>query len=156
MTRRRFALHVHTKPRGPAPGIWKKLRAFNEEKLGGPANGVQIEAQVKDGDGAVVGAISAFTYWDWLYVDLLWMDEGLRGRGWGARLMRAAEREALDRGCTKAWVDTFTFQAPGFYERLGYEQFAVSPDHPLPGASRHFFWRRLARQPSRRRPARRK
>ena len=59
----------------------------------------------------------------------------------GTTLMREAERVAVERGCHSAFLDTFSFQAPGFYQKLGYEIFATL-DYP-PRHKRHFLKRRL-------------
>ncbi len=64
------------------------------------------------------------------------------GKGIGRRLMGDAEMRALERGCHSAWVDTFSFQAPGFYPRLGYTVFGEL-DYP-PGHKRIFLQKRLA------------
>jgi GNAT superfamily N-acetyltransferase len=61
----------------------------------------------------------------------------------GRQLLAAAERYAVERGCTRAWLTTFSFQAPEFYPKLGYETFAVLEDHPL-GHRHHFLQKRLA------------
>jgi GNAT superfamily N-acetyltransferase len=60
----------------------------------------------------VVGGLHGSTAWGWLHVKLLWVAENLRRRGWGARLMEAAEREAVGRGCRHAYVETFGSQVP--------------------------------------------
>lgn len=118
------------------------LRAFNEKRTGRPIRRREFAVFVRDGDGAIAGGLTGVTYWDWMYVDYLWLREDLRGSGWGRRLIEAAERLAVKRGCRGAWLDTFSFQAPGFYERMGYAEFGVLADHPK-GESRHFFWKRL-------------
>src|SRR6185503_762199 len=103
MTRARLVLDVDEKPKyADRLAIAKRLRAFNEVRLGPRARNTEFAVYVRDGDGAIVGAIVAMTYWDWMYVDNLWMDESLRGRGFGTRLMRAAERIAVKRGCRAA------------------------------------------------------
>ena len=71
------------------------------------------------------------------------MTESLRGRGHGRQLLAAAEHYAVERGCTRAWLTTFSFQAPEFYPKLGYEPFAVLEDHPL-GHRHHFLQKRLS------------
>jgi GNAT superfamily N-acetyltransferase len=88
-------------------------------------------------DGAVRGGLWGVSYYDWLFVDLLFLPEDLRGRGLGRRVMRAAEEMAARLGCRGVWLDTFSFQAPLFYERLGYRVFATLDD-PRPGHRR--FW----------------
>lgn len=82
------------------------------------------------------------TLWGWLHVKLLWVDNSLRGQGVGARLMQEAEAEAQARGCKMALVDTFSFQAPEFYEKLGYQRFGVLEGFP-PGHSKIYFKKEL-------------
>lgn len=93
---------------------------------------------VRDEDGAVAGGLIADVYFGWTFVKILWVDERLRGHGLGAELMRRAETAARELGCTGIWLDTFTFQAPDFYRKLGYEEFGRLDEYP-PGFSRHFF-----------------
>ena len=61
--------------------------------------------------------------------------EPFRGHGHGRQLLAAAKRYAIERGCTRAWLTTFGFQAPEFYPKLGDETFAVH--------RHHFFQKRL-------------
>jgi GNAT superfamily N-acetyltransferase len=97
---------------------------------------------VETPDGTVVGGILCAMYWDWLYVDLLWVQDDYRGRGHGHRLLEAAEAEARRRGATNAYLDTFSFQAPAFYARHGYRVFGELRDFP-PGHQRYFFTKQL-------------
>jgi predicted N-acetyltransferase YhbS len=60
--------------------------------------------------------LTSFSY---LWVDLLSVPESMRGVGIGRKLMMLAEAEAVQRGCRAVALDTFSFQARGFYERLG-------------------------------------
>ena len=94
-------------------------------------------------NGGIVGGAAGDTHYGWLYLSLLWVEEAHRGAGWGRRLVERFETEALGRGCRRAWVDTYGFQAPGFYERLGYQEFGRLDDFP-PGSARHFFWKALS------------
>jgi GNAT superfamily N-acetyltransferase len=73
---------------------------------------------------------------------LVYLPEDLRGAGLGRQLMEQAEQEAIHRGCHIIWLDTFTFQARGFYERLGYTVFGTLEDYP-PGHSRFFLRKNL-------------
>jgi GNAT superfamily N-acetyltransferase len=93
------------------------------------------------GEGQIVAGLSGDTYCGWLFVKYLWVSEELRGRGIGRELMAQAEIGARERGCHSAWLDTFSFQARGFYEKLGYEEFGRL-DYP-PGHYRHFMRKRL-------------
>jgi GNAT superfamily N-acetyltransferase len=90
----------------------------------------------------VVGGVIGATYWEWLHVDLLWVRDDLRGRGFGHRLLLVAEEEARRRGAKNAYLDTFSFQAPGFYKRHGYRVFGQLEDFP-PGHRRYFMTKSL-------------
>jgi GNAT superfamily N-acetyltransferase len=72
-----------------------------------------------------------------LHVELLFVPETFRGTGLGRQMLLQAEQEAISRGCRGAWLDTNSFQARGFYERLGYSVFGILDDYP-PGQSRIF------------------
>jgi len=90
--------------------------------------------------GGVVGTIN----WNWLHVALVWVSESCRHAGLGRRLMAEIERAAVARGCTRAHLDTFSFQARPFYERLGYRVFGNLDDYP-PGQQRFFMEKTLVR-----------
>ena len=93
-------------------------------------------------DGNVVGGLIGGTYWNWLHIDLLWVREGLRGRGYGHRLLTLAEDEARQRRASNAYLDTFSFQAPSFYRRHGYEVFGEPRESPR-GYHRYFLTKEL-------------
>jgi len=93
-------------------------------------------------DQEIVGGVIGATYWDWLHLDLMWVKDELRGRGYGHRLLMAAEEEARRRGAKHAYLDTFSFQAPGFYQRHGYRVFGELADFP-PGHQRYFLAKEL-------------
>jgi GNAT superfamily N-acetyltransferase len=117
------------------------LTAFN--RLYAPVN--QYRALViflRDSIGEILGGLVAETYWGWLHVQILWIDEAFRGRGFGARLLARAEQEAVWRGCHYAYLDTLSFQARDFYEAKGYRFFGALTDHPV-GHSRYFLSKEL-------------
>lgn len=81
-------------------------------------------------DEEIVGGVIGEIYWDWLHIDLLWVTDELRGRGYGHQLLTFFEQEARQRGAKNAYLDTFSFQAPGFYEQHGYRIFGTLEDFP--------------------------
>ena len=117
------------------------LLAFNEAVLG-PADTVPVQLFVRDDDGRVLGGLLGSRRWGWLYVDKLWVREELRGKGIGSRLLLRAEDEARAAGCAHAALDTFAFQARGFYEKLGYRVYATLKGFP-PGYDMYFLRKNL-------------
>lgn len=89
----------------------------------------------------VAGALGEI-YWDWFHLDLMWVRDDLRGRGYGQRLLLAIEEEARQRGAKNVFLDTFSFQAPGFYTRHGYQVFGELPGFPA-GHTRFFMTKSL-------------
>jgi GNAT superfamily N-acetyltransferase len=122
-------------------GILGPLVAYNQSKTGRSDIRPLIIA-LDDSQGQVIGGLWGRTAYDWLFVELLFVPDSLRGRGIGTDLMKRAEAEALARGCHSAWLDTFEFQARGFYERLGYTCFGELSDYPA-GARRYFMKKAL-------------
>lgn len=97
----------------------------------------------RDAGGSVVGGVHGnYSESGWLYISTLWVAESVRGSGCGSRLMEHIEREAAERGCANVYLDTFSFQAPEFYRKLGYSIFGELKDFP-PGHSRIFLTKRL-------------
>ena len=98
---------------------------------GQPRSYAPLVLSLRDEDARLRGGVLASTVWNWLSIDALWVDPALRGLGHGRRLMVDAERIAAARGCTRARLDTFDFQARRFYERLGYSVYAHLDDFPV-------------------------
>ena len=85
---------------------------------------------LRDEREAVLGGALGHVWGGWLDLSILWVAEPFRGQGYGSRLLRAAEDEARMQGCHGVFLTTFSFQAPGFYEKFGYEAVANIPDYP--------------------------
>lgn len=97
---------------------------------------------IRDEAGAITGGLLGETYWGWLHVSILWVDDTLRGQGYGSRLLAMAEAEARRRGCHSAHLDTLSFQALPFYQKYGYTVFGQLDDLPV-GHTRYFLNKRL-------------
>ena len=105
------------------------LYRFNVEQTG-HHDGRWLAIFVRDGDGRITAGLSGWTWGGWLKVANLWVHKDLRRNGHGSELLKAAEAEAVARGCTRATLDTYSFQAPDFYQRLGYRIVAAVDDLP--------------------------
>ena len=105
------------------------LTRFNDERVG--EDGYRpLHFAEYDAEGNVIGGILGGTYWGWMYIDILWVHEDYRKQGIGSRLLAAAEKEAVLRGCHHVHVDTMSWQAPAFYQKHGYEVIGILPDIP--------------------------
>ncbi|ANM05371.1 GCN5-related N-acetyltransferase protein [Rhizobium phaseoli] len=121
--------------------ITDALSAFNTGDVG-PADRRPLAILIRDTDGKVTGGLSGFTAWGWLFTQMLYVPETLRGAGLAGKLLAEAEEEARARGCGGAWIDTFSPQALSAYLRQGYEVFGELEDFPQ-GRTRSFLRKRL-------------
>ena len=121
---------------GVREAVLDGLRRYNRQHAPPPEFQPLVLA-ARDERGELIGGLVGETGWQWLHVELLWVAEASRGQGVGRGLLRAAEQEALGRGCGFVYLDTFEFQARGFYERQGYSAFGVQEDFP-PGSRRYY------------------
>ncbi|MEP3438690.1 MAG: GNAT family N-acetyltransferase [Hoeflea sp.] len=89
-------------------------------RLGKPFEPEQLQLKATDADGRLVGGLTAHTVQGWLFIKLLGIAEGQRGNGIGRLLLSKAEDFARQKGLVGVYLDTFEFQAPRFYQGLGY------------------------------------
>jgi ribosomal protein S18 acetylase RimI-like enzyme len=94
--------------------------------------GITIRLVVKDDTGQVMGGLLAWTTLRNMILDDVWVDEQCRGRGLGTLLMTEAEQIARNAGCIACQTYSFSFQAPGFFQKLGYEAYGLSDGYPRP------------------------
>lgn len=87
----------------------------------GAGDGRGLACFVRDGAGQIIAGISGYSWAGMAEIEFLWVDDSLRGQGVGSRLLAAVEAEALQRGCALVITSTYSFQAPDFYQRHGYE-----------------------------------
>ena len=80
----------------------------------------------KSCDGRVLAGAVGRTWGECCELQQLWVSAEFRGRGIGKKLMREFEQAAWERGCRLIYLYTFTFQAPAFYQKLGYEPALVT------------------------------
>ncbi|MFB7588695.1 GNAT family N-acetyltransferase [Streptomyces sp. NPDC056169] len=118
--------------------LTEELVAFNTTATGASERGA-ISIKVADDTGELVGGLTAWTWGGLCGIDLLWVREDSRKDGWGGRILHAAEAEARRRGCDRVTVSSFTFQAPGFYQRHGYVETGRTPGVPGGHADVHLF-----------------
>ena len=117
------------------------LIAYNESKAGSPKYR-SLVLGVRDAKGRLAGGLTGDLYWNALYIHLLWLKPSVRGEGLGTRLMQEAERRARRARKELFVLSTYSFQAPGFYRRLGYRSIGGIRGYPR-GATRYFLVKRL-------------
>ena len=95
-------------------------------------------------NGEVVSGVLAYAVmWDILYVDTVWTKEDYRGQGIASKLLNEVENRAAKMGCKTSHLSTYSFQAPVFYEKLGYTQFGEI-DYGY--TKEHFYFKRIKEQ----------
>ncbi|WP_151735034.1 GNAT family N-acetyltransferase ['Paenibacillus yunnanensis' Narsing Rao et al. 2020] len=102
-----------------------------------------VELTMADGSGEIKAGITASIYWRQMHVDFLWVDESLRGQQVGTKLLEQAEQLARKHGCRYIRLETFSFQAPDFYQKLGFTIFGVLDDSPYDGAKEYYLKKEL-------------
>jgi GNAT superfamily N-acetyltransferase len=123
--------------------ILQPLMAFNQSRVG-PSGYKELGIWLRNPAGETVGGLAARLHYDWLYIELIFVPQAIRKSGIGSQLLQKAEAIAIESKCVGIWLDTFSFQARGFYERNGYHVFGTLDDHPR-GAQR-FFLRKMLTQ----------
>lgn len=107
----------------------ERLHEYNDAQTG-ITDGKGLAIFLRDDWSVIRAGLSGWTWGGCCYIRSLWVHEDLRGQGYGTQLMQAAEHEASARGCHQILLDTHSFQAPEFYQRLGYEVFGVLEEYP--------------------------
>ncbi|MFH1329384.1 MAG: GNAT family N-acetyltransferase [Actinomycetota bacterium] len=112
--------------------IEERLDAHNQTQTGGRFHdpGVEFNVTVEGHNGEVVGGINASTKLGVMFLEVLWVADAYRERGLGERMLLEAERIGREAGCGASQTWTFSFQAPGFYQKLGYQTIGVFAGYP--------------------------
>jgi GNAT superfamily N-acetyltransferase len=106
-----------------------RIYEFNSA-VTGIADGDFLAIFARDSEQRTIGGICGNTWGGCFEIRQFWVAPAWRKQGLGTELYLAAEREARQRGCRQVVLMTFTFQAPGFYAKHGFEVLAVLEDHP--------------------------
>jgi len=116
------------------------LIGYNIEKMG-KQKCKRLSVSLSEGD-RIVGGIVGEVWTTVLFIQLFWIEQKLRGKNYGKKLIRAVEDEARRLGATRSYLDTMSFQAPGFYRACGYKEFGSIKGCPG-GVTRHWFTKSL-------------
>jgi GNAT superfamily N-acetyltransferase len=121
-----------------------KLRHYNSGFVGEYPEQQYIRLTARDENGRLLGGLRSFVFLYWLNIEVLFVEGDVRGWGLGSRLLAEAERQAIELGAKNAKLDTFEWQAPAFYHKHGYEEYARVDDY-APGFYLAFMKKSLVR-----------
>ena len=124
-----------------AQEIGNLIRSYNRSKRE-KAESEPLNLYVENDSGEVLAGLVAETFGNWLEIEYLFVKEHLRGQGIGSQLLQRAESEAKKRNCRFAFVNTYQFQAPAFYQKYGYKEVFTLKDYPYTG-QRHYYQKDL-------------
>ena len=124
-----------------AQKIGDLVRSYNRSKREA-AECEPLNLYVEDEHGELMAGLIAETFGNWLQIEYLFVKEDLRGQGIGSQLLQQAESEAKKRNCRFAFVNTYQFQAPAFYQKYGYKEVFTMKDYPYTG-QRHYYQKEL-------------
>ena len=124
-----------------AQEIGDLIRSYNRSKRE-KAESEPLNLYVEDDKGELMAGLVAETFGNWLEIEYLFVKEEFRGQGIGSQLLQQAESEAKKRNCRFAFVNTYQFQAPAFYQKYGYKEVFTMKDYPYTG-QRHYYQKDL-------------
>lgn len=128
---------IHTGTNEEAGYVRKRLIEYNSAHV---PNGIYEEVNLcmKNDNGDLIAGLNSAICWNWMEIDILWVEENNRKNGLGKRLLAEAETIARSKNCTFIKLNTFSFQAPDFYKKYGYQEIAIIENAPL-GSSHYYF-----------------
>ncbi len=122
--------------------IYNGLKAFNMQHF--PDEEIQsLACYIEDDEGNFAGGLTGEIFTNTLFVEFLWVDERERKSGIGSLLMERIESEASALGVTGLYLDTYSFQAPGFYAKLGFEEVGRYTGFPTAGVDKIFLQKKI-------------
>ena len=104
--------------------LGRQLRHYNYGFVGEYPEQQYIRLNARDWNGRLLGGLRSFVFLYWLNIDVLFVEADMRGSGLGSRLLAEAEQQAIQLGAANARLETFEWQAPAFYRKHGYEEYA--------------------------------
>jgi GNAT superfamily N-acetyltransferase len=125
---------------GTKKAVLGGLIGYNTEKMG-KQKYKRLAISLRERN-KIVGGIVGEVWTTVLFIQLFWIEQKLRGKDYGTKLIKAIEDEARRFGATRSYLDTMSFQAPGFYRACGYEEFGSIDGYPG-GVTRHWFTKAL-------------
>lgn len=138
------ALHIEKAvPAEVEKALDEELSRFNAQVSAPVYEEKRYALKIEDEKGKLQAALLGDFFWEWMHLVYLWVDESKRGQGLGQRLLKEAEEEATRRNAVGIYLWTQNWQAPDFYEKLGYERFATLNDFP-PGYQRIGMMKKLS------------
>jgi GNAT superfamily N-acetyltransferase len=120
------------------------LVEYNSSKLGNNKEYINkpVEILVRDENDLLIGGLYGRSIWATLEIKTFVVRFDRRGQGIGQQLLEQAEQEAHNRGCRFISLDTFSFQAPEFYEKNGFKKIGVETDFPK-GFCKYYYRKEL-------------
>ena len=117
------------------------LKSYNLSNREASEN-IPLGVYYEDESERKLAGLTGETFGNWLCINYLFVAENLRNKGIGTKIVLSAEDEARKRNCKYVFVDTFSFQAPKFYEKLGYKEVFSLNEYPYTG-KRHYYIKKL-------------
>ncbi len=117
--------------------IHNMLKSYNLSKREKSEN-IPLGVYYEDETGKKLAGLTGNLFGNWLCINYLFVSENLRNQGIGSKIIITAENEARNRGCKYVFVDTFSFQAPAFYEKMGYRCVFSLTNYPYT-EERHYY-----------------
>ncbi len=133
-------INIHRSSSEEAQTVRTNLIKFNAQFIAEDLqqNYKEINLHIKDENDEIAGGINSVFCWNWIEVDILWVDDRFRGRGYGSRMLQEIERIAREKQCTFIKLNTFSFQAPVFYRKHGFQEITRIDDAPR-GHQHYYF-----------------
>lgn len=121
--------------------VHEGLSAFNRTHL--PfVHDASFALFLRSDTGKLHGGVTVRVLGQCLYLDYFWLSEGVRGKGWGEKIMNMVEQEGKNRNVNGIYLDTYTFQASQFYKKLGFIETGRFCDFPVLGVDKIFLCKR--------------